>query len=567
MKTIPQRLESLRVLLDHATKKFWQNKAFFNVGGDGYTYQELGERVVETAKMLASYGLQPGDRIGLVGQNSPNWVVAYFACVGYGFIVVPMLPDFSESELKHILKHSEAKALFVSDRLYPRIKEKARDRLSLIVSLDELQIIKKPEPVQQPAPLLEAKDIHAEDLASIIYTSGTTGSSKGVMLSHKNLCTTLRAAVILRPGYEWDVWLSILPLSHTLECSLSMLLPMISGSCVYFLEKAPTPTILMKALQTVRPTTMLSVPLVIEKVYRSAVLPTFQKNSMMRFLYGISPFRKLLNRVAGKKLMKKFGGRIRFFGIGGAKLDSEVEKFLGEAKFPYAIGYGLTETSPLVAGAAPEHVRWKSTGPAVYGTEIKLINQSSKGEGEIVCRGDNVMMGYYKNPEATAEAFTPDGWFRTKDLGALDKDGYLYIKGRVGNMILGPSGENIYPEEIEFVINSHELVEESIVKENKGRLEALVHFNKEKLNAWLNEKQESLEASGKEAKEKLEQLKAELLQYVNEKVSKFSRISTIHEQEDEFEKTATKKIKRYLYTGNAPKSDKKTEDSSQPRKE
>lgn len=560
LKNIPERLENLRVLLDKATRQFWQNKAFFNVGGDGYTFQELGEKVVETAEMLASYGVEPGDRVGLVGQNSPNWVVAYFACVAYGYIVVPMLPDFSESELKHILKHSEAKALFVSDKIYPRIKEKARDRLSLIVSLDGFKEIKTPEKVENPLPLIGPEQIKAEDLASIIYTSGTTGKSKGVMLSHKNLCTTLRAAQILRPGYEWDVWLSILPLSHTLECSLSMLLPMMSGSCVYFLEKAPTPSILMKAFQTVRPTTMLSVPLIIEKIYRSAVLPTFQKNAVTRTLYAIPPFRKLLNRIAGKKLMEKFGGRIRFFGIGGAKLDSEVERFLAEAKFPYAIGYGLTETSPLVAGAAPEMVRWKSTGPAVYGTEVKLINLNENGEGEIVCRGDNVMMGYYKNEEATAETFTPDGWFRTKDLGAFDKDGWLYIKGRVGNMILGPSGENIYPEEIESVINSHELVEESLVKENKGRLEALVHFNKEKLNAWLDEKMESFEDYSKEAKEKLEELKAELIQYVNEKVSKFSRISTIHPQEDEFEKTATKKIKRYLYT-NKENDSKESKDS------
>ena len=290
------------------------------------------------------------------------------------------------------------------------------------------------------------------------------------------------------------------------------------------------------------------------------MLPTFQKSAVTRTLYAIPPFRKLLNRIAGKKLMEKFGGRIRFFGIGGAKLDSEVERFLAEAKFPYAIGYGLTETSPLVAGAAPEMVRWKSTGPAVYGTEVKLINLNENGEGEIVCRGDNVMMGYYKNEEATAETFTPDGWFRTKDLGVFDKDGWLYIKGRVGNMILGPSGENIYPEEIESVINSHDLVEESLVKENKGRLEALVHFNKEKLNAWLDEKMESFEDYSKEAKEKLEELKAELIQYVNEKVSKFSRISTIHHQEDEFEKTATKKIKRYLYT-NKENDSKESKDS------
>lgn len=543
-------MNSLRELLDYAVREFWQNKSFYFVGGDGYTYRELDLKIRETVNLLERHGIRPGDRIGIVSQNMPNWVVAYFASSAFGYISVPMLPDFSESELKHILKHSEAKALFVSEKIYPRIKQKARDRLSLIVSLDDLSVTKGEEvPESERGKALTEEQIRAEDLATIIYTSGTTGRSKGVMLSQRNLCANLQAAEMLRPGFEWDIWLSLLPLSHTLESSLGMMLPMLSGSSVYFLDKMPTPTVLMKALRTVRPTTMLSVPLIIEKIYRSAVLPQLQKNALLRLIYRLPAGRRALHRAAGKKLMEKFGGRLRFFGIGGAKLDGEVERFLLESGFPYAIGYGMTETSPLLAGANPQMVRWQSTGPAVHGVELKLVNCAPSGEGEIVCRGDNVMMGYYKNPEATAEAFTPDGWLRTKDLGVFDRDGWLYIKGRASNMILGPSGENIYPEEIESILNSHELVEESLVKENKGRLEALVHFNQEKLKAFLEESRENREEFKKQAQEKIEQLKAEILEFVNEKVSKFSRISTLHEQKEEFEKTATKKIKRYLYTG------------------
>ncbi|HNW49365.1 MAG TPA: AMP-binding protein, partial [Bacteroidales bacterium] len=434
----------------------------------------------------------------------------------------------------------------------------------------------------------EVRFAKEDELATIIYTSGTTGNSKGVMLSHKNLCSHLYAAFKLRPSFEWDIWLSVLPLSHTLESSLSMLLPIMSGASVYFMEKAPTPSLLIKALQEVRPTTMLTVPMIIEKIYRSSVLAKFNANPVTRYIYSTTLGRKALNIVAGKKLMKTFGGRIRFFGIGGAKLDGDVERFLYESMFPYAIGYGLTETCPLLAGAIPSNVKWQSTGPAVFGVTLRIDNPNPvTGEGEIVAKGPNVMMGYYKNPEATEQAFTKDGYFRTKDLGLIDKDGRLYIKGRLTNMILGPSGENIYPEEIETVINGHPMVAESIVTQYKGKLIALVHFNPEKLKALNEAKEEALNAyyekkeqlmqtyeekkdilmhtyeekkgeaihAYEETKEdivkafneKIEQLKKEVSEYVNSRVNKFSKISVVEDKPHQFEKTATQKIKRYLY--------------------
>lgn len=534
--------KNLRALLDYCSSQFCNNKAFYALNGTGYTYKEFGEKTYSISEMLSKYGIGIGDKVGLISQNMPNWPVAFFSMTAFGRIAVPMLPDFSESDIKHILKHSEAKALFVSEKLLSKIKQKAVDRLSLIVKIDDFSIIKG-EIAEVPAKAAEIDDMLPEDLASIIYTSGTTGSSKGVMLSHKNMCANLHSAQELRPSYEWDVWLSLLPLSHTLESSLCMMLPMQCGGSVWYLDKSPTPTVLMKAFAQVHPTSILSVPLIIEKVYKSAVLPAFKKNFLTRTIYKTAWGRKALNRIACKKLKEKFGGKIRFFGIGGAKLDKNVERCLYEGKFPYAIGYGLTETSPLLAGAIPEKVKIGSTGPVVDGVTVRIANPDPKtGIGEIQAKGDNVMMGYYKNPEATEETFTPDGWFKTKDLGVFDKKGWLFIKGRLNNTILGPSGENIYPEEIESIINSHDFVSESIVTENKaGKLVALVRFNQEKMKAFI---EGELKPS---AYEKVENLKKELMDYVNEKVNRFSKISVVEEEKEEFEKTATHKIKRYLY--------------------
>jgi len=567
-----EKLETLKDLFSYSTEKYSANKAFGYSKGIIYTYSDFKEKTELADKLLTSSGTGPGQKVAILSQNMPNWPVAYFAATAFGRIAVPILPDFSENEVRNVIEHSETSAIFVSERLLYKIPADIRERIPVIM----LDTLTRANNAMSSAESVEGYG-KPDDLASLIYTSGTTGNSKGVMLSHKNLCKHLYSACLLRPGYEWDIWLSVLPLSHTLESSLSMMLPMASGASVYYIEKAPTPTMLIQALKDVRPTTMLSVPMIIEKIYRASVLPTFQSGKIISAVYKTTVGRKLLNRLAGKKLMKVFGGRLRFFGIGGAKLDGEVEKFLYESRFPYAIGYGLTESSPLLAGAIPSNVKWQSTGPAVHGVSLRIDNPNpATGEGEIVAKGPNIMMGYYKNPEATAEAFTEDGWFRTKDLGIIDKSERLYIKGRLSNMIIGPSGENIYPEEIEEVINTHSMVAESIVTENKGKLVALVHFNPEKLKALQEAKEEALESyyqtkeqlikSYGEKKEqivkfyeekkeetikifneKIEQLKTEVLEYVNSRVNKFSKISLIQDHPMQFEKTATQKIKRYLY--------------------
>lgn len=565
---------TLKDLFNYSIDKYKNNNAFAYVDGKSYTYEQLGKETQRVNEILLEAGIGVGAKVALLGQNMPTWPVAYFSAVAFNRVIVPILPDFAEAEVRNVIEHSESTAMFVSQRLAGKVPADIMESLSVVIDLDTLTVLKSKENKRTEI----TSDPQNGDLAAIIYTSGTTGNSKGVMLSHKNLCSQVYAVNILRPTFDWDVWLSVLPLSHTMESSLSMLLPMTAGASVFYMEKAPTPSLLVQALAKVKPTTMLSVPLIIEKIYRNSILPKFNSSPVMKAVYGTTPGRKLLNKVAGKKLMKTFGGRIRFFGIGGAKLDGDVERFLIESKFPYAIGYGLTETAPLLAGAVGKLVKWQSTGPAMHGVTLRIDNPNPEnGEGEIVAKSPSVMMGYYKNPDATEQAFTADGYFRTKDLGIIDKDGRLYIKGRLSNMILGPSGENIYPEEIESVINGHPMVAESVVTQQKGKLVALVHFNPDKLKALEEAKEEAIaayyekkeqlmhsfeekkeqlmhtyeetkDAAVKIFNEKIEQLKREVYEYVNTRVNKFSKISAVKDQPHQFEKTATQKIKRYLYT-------------------
>ncbi len=366
------------------------------------------------------------------------------------------------------------------------------------------------------------------------------------MLSHKNICFTAEQALCVRKVSEKDRFLSILPLSHTYENTLGFVMPMIKGSCVYYLTKQPTPSVLLPALLEVKPTMIFAVPLIIEKIYRNKILPAFTKKWPIRQLYKVPVIRRKLNQLAGKRLIATFGGEIEFFGIGGAKLDRNVEKFLIEAKFPYSIGYGLTETAPLLAGMKTSAPRLQSTGPAIVGLELKINEPDQKtGEGEIWAKGDCVMKGYYKEPELTAEVITPEGWFKTGDLGVFDNDKYLYIRGRIKNIIIGASGKNIYPEEIESVINKYPNVLESIVVQQEGKLVALVHFNFEELQSRYAE---LVEKGSKLAEAKMNELLKELQIYVNENVNKFSQIQLVLAQTEPFEKTATQKIKRFLYS-------------------
>ena len=533
---------------NYSISAFADNKAYSIIKGESLTFKEFGERVKNLVRTFDENGFKEGEKIALLGGSMPNWPVAYMAATTSSRIIVPLLPDFTAFEIANILEHSECKAIIISKRLIYKLSDTMRERLEFIICLDTLEILKVPSDnnlentdLVGPKPVkVNHRDPQPDDIASIIYTSGTSGQSKGVILTHKNIVSNLKMIYKLYPVDQNDVFLSILPLSHAYECTIGMLYPMTEGSSVYYLDGAPTPSLLMPALKSVRPSIMLSVPLIVEKIYKNKVRPMFTKNWPMQLVYSIGPIRRLLHMLAGKKLVEMFGGRLRFFGIGGAKLDASVERFLKDAKFPYAIGYGLTECSPLLAGAVGKFPL-QTTGPILKDMQVRIADANNNGIGEIQVKGDNVMQGYYKDPIRTEAAFTPDGWFRTKDLGKLDKKGNIFIKGRVDNMMLGANGENIYPEEIEAIIRENDFVLECIVIRKNDKMIAKVYFNYDQIEALKEFNELSYD-------EKLANIKKELMEYVNDKVNKSSKISEIIEQQVPFEKTATQKIKRFLYT-------------------
>ena len=536
-------IDTLSRLYEYATTVYSKKTytQWYDSKEGAYTFASFKKECDSLSKVLTQYGIGAGDKVAILSTNMPNWSVAFFSTVAFGRISIPILPDSSENEVTNIVNHSESKVLFVAKKLAAKVSQEVMEKMTLVIAMDTLEIIKADDEkftcdgrTSVPTP---------DDIATIIYTSGTTGSAKGVVLSHRNLTSNVITCYNSCKRTEKDRWLSILPMAHTLEMTLGMLYPMYTGSTVYYLPKPPAAPLLLKAMKIVRPTTMLTVPMIIEKVYRGSVLPTIKKSRtlswMNNHMYG------LMCRIIGMKLKKTFGGRISFYGIGGAKLDPEVERFLLKARFPYAIGYGLTETSPLLGYSMKG---WRSVGSfgyPVHNVELKLHNiNPDTGEGEIIAKGPNVMLGYYKDPVRTRSVFTEDGWFRTSDIAIQDSKGRFYIKGRNSNMILGSSGENIYPEEIENVLNNVEGVSESIVVERNGRLVALV-APAEDFIQWDKEGEDKFY-------EKLDRWKSKILSITNKNVSKSSQVNSVEVMKEPFEKTATQKIRRFKYKDSAP---------------
>lgn len=555
---------TLRNVLWNSAERYSSRTALSMVGGPGLTYAAFFEQVQTVSHFLHERGVISGDRVAILGENMPNWGVVFFAVTTMGAVAVPILPDFHATEIRSILRHSETRALFVSRRLFPKTEEAEVPSLTTTVLLDDFSLVSPRTKRDRLSELLDegsrefaklkeatlklAGRIHpvvtGEDLATIIYTSGTMGHSKGVMLTHGNIVSDAIAVTQVVAISMEDRLLSILPLSHSYECTLGLVTPIMLGASVCYLDRPPTAAALLPALQSVRPTIMLSVPLVIEKIFKTKVHPQLTANAALRGLHAIPFARKRLHRIAGKKLLASFGGALRIFPIGGAPLAPDVELFLREAGFPYAVGYGLTETAPLVAGAPPGKTRFRSTGPPIPGTHIRIDNPDpATGEGEIVIKGPTVMRGYYRDPERTATVFTPDGWFRSGDLGVLDRDGYLYIKGRLKNMILGPNGKNIYPEELESIIGEFNLVLESLVYEHNHQLVSRIHLNYEEVERILSVVGKREAQVRKDVVALLENLKRQ----INERLPSYARIQRIIEQREPFEKTATQKIKRHLY--------------------
>ncbi len=564
MKSELYRDLTLKKIFENSTTQFSTRRAIGFVDDEDISYSDLRKRVEELQEFIQDRGIIKGDRIAILGENSPNWVISYYAITTMGAIAVPILPEFHQSQIHHILRHCEPRGLFVSERYFSKVEEYDLSVFSFVVLLDNLHVIETGTKKSVLKELLRegeielrkiggialkkvglvGKDVLSDDIAAIIYTSGTTGNSKGVMLTHRNIVSNAIASSKVFQLSPEDRLLSVLPLAHVYECTIGMIFPLMSGSSIYYLRKPPTASVLLPALSKVRPTVILTVPLIIEKIYKQKIYPALYKNWFTKALTSIPFLKSMIYEKVRRNLITTFGGELRFFGIGGAALLPEVEKFLLNAKFPYAIGYGLTETSPLIAGCNPKNQRYRSTGPIVFGCEVRIYNPDPiTGIGEIQVRGVNVMKGYYKNEDATKAAFTEDGWFKTGDLGVFDKDGFLYIKGRLKNMILGPSGENVYPEAIEELINEHPIVIESLVYEYNHKIIGRVYLDYEKLDElYSTEKLDETQVRVK-ILELLENIKKE----VNEKLPSFARVSRLIEQPEPFEKTPTQKIKRYLY--------------------
>jgi len=538
--------------------KYASNPALGFFEEEVMTYAELEKNIQATIVYAEELGLKPQDKAIIYSQNMPNWGVVYLALQYMGVVVVPVLPDFNQYELSNVISHSEATTLFISKNLEYKLQQESKDALNSIIAIDDFSVLKGKEvqfSIEKKS--TEVYSVNENDLSILIYTSGTTDNSKGVMLSQKNVIINALQSGEVQKVLPFDKFLSVLPLSHTYENTIGFILPLLKGASVTYLRKPPTANVLLPALEKLKPEFMLTVPMIIEKVFKTKVLAQINKKAITKFLYKFRVTQFLLHKIAGKKLYKTFGGNLKFFGIGGAKLDGKVERFLRDAGFPYAIGYGLTETAPLLAGSNPKRTRFQAIGKNVEGCEIKINNPDSKtGEGEIWVKGPNVMLGYFKNEALTKEVVTTDGWFKTGDLGVFDKTGYLSHKGRLKNMIVGANGENIYPEEIESLINNFKHVAESIVLQQKGKLVALVHFNREELEQKIQlikkEITEKVDSKIEEINEKIdktiEELTHELELYINSRVNKFSRIQALVVHNDPFQKTATQKIKRYLYS-------------------
>jgi long-chain acyl-CoA synthetase len=520
-----QLINTLEELLVSSAERR-KDKTFgqFVGGGQKCTYSTLLRKANELSCQMNRHGVNMEAKVAILSENMPHWAIAFFSAVAYGRVAVPILPASSPAEVENILEHSESEVLFVSKALLAKVSGQRLEVLKLVYSVEDFSLVRENA---AKSGYVVPRFPRPETLATIIYTSGTSGKAKGVMLSHANLCHSIREAYHAQRANHRDRWLSILPMAHTYELALGMLYPIFVGATVYYLPGIPAPSLLLKAMREVRPTLILTVPLVAEKIYRSAMGKIEGSRSLSWMLHHMP---SLLYAIAGSTLRRQTGGRIKFFGIGGAKMNPEVEQFYKRTRFNYAIGYGTTETAPLICNACVGKTAVGTVGVAAYGVEVKLDNvDSATGVGEIVVRGKNVMMGYYKDSERTATVLSRDGWYHTGDLAALDSQGRYCIKGRLGNMIVDPSGENIYPEEIEQVINNFPGVQESLVIERERRLVAFVHLGEESLKTSVATLAETIK------------------DFVNRRVSRHSALSTVQIVTVPLQKTATLKIRRNIY--------------------
>lgn len=541
-------------MLETAIIKSWHLPALTNYGGETYSYAQLAHKIIWLHYIFKQSGLKKGDKIALVGKNSINWAITYLATISYGAVIVPILPDFKPDDIHHIVNHSDSVMLFAAQAVFDGVDANKIPNLDAIFLLDDFSLLHKkkhniPHVIakadqdylekfhhQLTYDKFKLPDIQNDELAAIVYTSGTTGFSKGVMLAHNSISANIRYAHRHMPLKSGDKIVSFMPLAHSYGCAFEFLFPLSLGCHITFLTKIPSPKVIIKAFQEIKPQLVLSVPLIIEKIYKKQIQPTISKG-MIKYLVKCPGIATVIYNKIKRKLVDAFGGQFFEIVIGGAALNPEVELFLKKINFPFTNGYGMTECGPLISYDGWRTTKAFSVGKIVDTLQIRINSADPQRiVGEILVRGENVMSGYYKNDEATKTTITEDGWLHTGDLGLLDNDGYIYIKGRCKNMILDASGQNIYPEEIEAILNNLPLVNESVVLKKNNKLIALIYPDYELVDA----------AQMNEAK--LMELMEENRKVLNSKLPQYSTISKIEIYPEEFEKTPTKKIKRFLYS-------------------
>lgn len=545
--------------LEKSIKSNWDIEALADYGGDTYAYKEVAERIARIHLGFELAGVKKGDKIALIGKNSTHWSVVFLATVTYGAVIVPILPDFLPENVHHIVNHSDSVLLFAGDSLYENLDIKEMSAIKAVFSLTDFNTLftrnKKYENIEKriaeeykkkyPDGLtpsnFEVAKVGNDELAEISYTSGTTGFSKGVMLPHRSLIANIKFAHENMPLQPRDRIVSFLPLAHSYGCAFEFLFPFTLGCFITFLGKTPTPQIIMKAFKEIRPRLILSVPLVIEKIYKKQLLPVISKPTM-KFLLKVPGINNILLKKINQKLTGFFGGNFHEVVIGGAAFNKEAEDFFKEMKFPFSIGYGMTECGPLISYSNWDITRLRSAGQVVDTLDIKIDSPDPYNEvGEIMLKGENVMLGYYKNEEATNAVLEKDGWLHTGDLGVIDREKFVYIRGRSKDMLLGPSGQNIYPEEIESKINNMNMVVESVVIQENNKLVALVLPDYELMEKTDMDEKKVIDIFNENKKELNKQLPA----YMN--------VSEFRLHKEEFIKTPKKTIKRYLYTSGEKK--------------
>lgn len=531
--------------IQESMQQYWNLPALSDFEGSvQYTYGELAQQTAWLGLMFEKIGIQKGDRIAICGRNCSNWGVAYLAIAAYQGVAVSVLPDFTSDSIQELVNHSEAKVLFVGPWVKGRLDLDKMPNVETFIQIEDFTIMRSQKSIDRTdidALFAErypngftAKDVHMpirnwDDLALINYTSGSTGSPKGVMITNRNLSSNVAYARENIPNDPTKQIVSMLPLAHMFGLMFEFIYQMAGGVHVYFMTKSLTPLLLMRAFAEVHPYMVLMVPLVIEKIFKKNILPILHK-PILKILWNIPLINIPIRKKVYTRLMATFGGKIEHLIIGGAALNKEVEKILKQIKFPFTCGYGMTECAPLVCYAHWSTFVKGSCGRIVDRMEIRVESDNPrKHEGELLVRGDAVMRGYYKNMQATDNIFTEDGWMRTGDVGIIDRKGNVFLKGRSKNMILGASGQNIYPEEIEDLLNTMDCVSESVVVEREGKLIGLV----------FPESTENIE--------KITSIMGENLQKLNKLLPSFSKLSDIEIVKQEFEKTPKKSIKRFLY--------------------